>query len=729
MKKFLSWTLLLALLLGLTPAAGAADGADARLSRVTAAVKAALGLDTAAYDSFRGVCDEQELVPVWTLYWTGSGGSLNVEALEDGTVICYRLEREDAQAARPGFGGIPAFPAGSEAAARTAAEAFLQKVLAPGESAEVGESRSGNDLRGSGCYFSGDLLLNGVPSPLSWSLTVGADGQVERFRRDVAENTWLGELPGAAPAVAQSAAAQSLRSTQKLRLEYVRDGDTAVLRYLPEAAHQFYVDAQTGALVDLTELQEDMWKNAPTGGSDNASSAPAAAEDAGEGGLSEAEQAGIAQMAGVLSREDLDRQLRAAAEYGLSRYTLVSARYDQAADGEVRPAANGAQDSAGEEARILCTLRYSRAAQGGQVSTRVFTVDAKTGALAWFYSTAPWRENARAAVSPAQAQAKAEAFLQAYYPDHAAQLALYESTDRTGDGAPFYTFTFARKVNGYFFPGSAYTVGIDAADGAVSSLHFDYDEALTFQDPAGIVSADAALDAWMETYEVRLAYLAVPQPLTGSGEAVQRLRQLGHKSFYVPKLGYGLVRADDVPGIDAKTGQPVRVEEPARTAAYTDVANHWAKAEIERLAQYGVGYESDRFQPRKSLTQLDLVYLLASLEGWRGDPDSAADQERDTAYSIAYELGALTRAERQDAAVLSRAAAVRMLLNAAGYSPAASLQGIYTCNYTDRQSIPASELGYASIAQALGLVGGAYAGTRAATRAEAAVMLARLMDR
>lgn len=57
----------------------------------------------------------------------------------------------------------------------------------------------------------------------------------------------------------------------------------------------------------------------------------------------------------------------------------------------------------------------------------------------------------------------------------------------------------------------------------------------------------------------------------------------------------------------------------------------------------------------------------------------------------------------------------------------AQLEGIFTCAYPDRTSIPADELGYAALAQGLGLVNGAWNGTAAATRGQAAVMLCRLM--
>ena len=717
MKKLLCLLLCTALLAGISiPVLAAEDGADARLARITQAVKSTLELDTERYDSFQGDCYEQELAPTWALRWSGADGSLTVEALEDGTVVSYRLSEPD----QPDVigSGIPAYPAGSAEAVKQSAAAFLAKVLDPSlETVELGDPEGLDQLDRSNYYFSGVILLNGLPSPLHYSLTVRAsDGQVLRFWRDAAATTCLGDIPGASAAVTQDQAAQKLRSTLSLRLEYVLPedgGTTAVLRYLPDNIHEFYVDAQTGALVDLTELEQKMY-GGMKGESANDTAAAEAPAEAGGSGLSEAEQAGIGKLDGVLSQTALDTKLRAVQEYGLGRYTLTSAAY------ELDPGEDG------ESETVLCTLRYSRTAQDS-VFFRTFTVDAHTGVVQRIYSSAPWDDTRSTSLSVSQAQARAEAFLKTYYGDHFAHLALYQTDNETSEGAPAYYFTFARKENGYFFPENAYTIGIDVSDGSVSRLSFQYDEETVFDSPDGVLSAESARDRWMGTYEVALSYLLVPVKLDRSDPAANRLIQMGLEYYYNMKLGYCLDRESYYLGIDAKSGHPIEPEVYQSVPAYSDLAGHWARADIEQLAQYGVGYDADVFQPRKALTQLDLVCLLASLQGYRLNPATDDTQAINEAYAIAYSMGALTRAERQEDALITRGNLVKYLLNSAGYGPVARLEGIFTCSYPDRASIPASDLGYAALAQGLKLIQGAYDGAKNATRAEAAVMLSRLM--
>ena len=728
MKKLLSLLLSVLLLTGAAlPAAAAEEDADVKLTAITQSVKSALALDTEDYSYFQGDYDQQELTALWDLYWDGQTGSLSVSALDDGTIISYyRYDNMDESGSQE---GLPTFPQGDPAKAKAAAQSFLDRVLTPGvESVVLEDPSEPTSLSSTTFRFNGTILLNGLPSPLTYSLTVRAsDNQVTRFWRDAPGTMFLGDIPGADAKTAQADAAAPLKSTLSLRLEYIlpdSDSTQAVLCYLPNSGHEFYVDAQSGKLVDLTALEEEMYRFAGMGGAagdSGAASDTAAAET--EESLSEAEQAGIAQMEGVLSSQALDSALRAVTEYGLASYELVSARFSVGtAEGD-------------EAAPVTCALRYSKSGDKG-VATRSFTVDARTGEVQRLSSYIPWTEDDKAVLTQEEAQAKAEAFLKARFPDRFSHLALYETPGQEAvpldseQSVSAWSFRFARQENGCFFPDQYYTVRVDATDGSVCGLSYYYDEAVTFASPEGVLSADAALDAWMDTYTVTLGYLLVPETLTGSDAVSQRLIQMGFASFYHLKLGYALEREDSLRGIDAKSGEPVGYAWQTADSGltYSDIAGTWAETDVLRLARFNVGYAGGVFQHAKELTQWDLVCLLYSLRYTPIDP-ADPEQDRDGVYAIAYQMGILSREGRDDEAVLTRGELVRYLLDAAGYGSVARLEGIFTCSYTDRAAIPAGELGYAALAQGLGLISGTYNGTAAATRGQAAAMLCRLMER
>lgn len=110
MKKALSLVLALSLLLALSLPAAAEEGAEARLSAVTLAVKETLDLDTEAYSDFSGYPEENALSPHWYLEWYGDGGSLSVTAGEDGRILSY-FRHDDTEYWDRGFRN-PSFPEG-----------------------------------------------------------------------------------------------------------------------------------------------------------------------------------------------------------------------------------------------------------------------------------------------------------------------------------------------------------------------------------------------------------------------------------------------------------------------------------------------------------------------------------------------------------------------------------------------------------------------------------------
>lgn len=744
MKKLLSMLLVLTLLGSLALPAAAEEDASARLTKVTQAVKTRLDLDTDAYEDFHGECYDEELAAIWYLRWENgpNDSSLSIEALEDGTVISYRVNTNDAV---PVYwrGDLPKFPEEQDASAdRETAEAFLKKVLVSNETAELEDRGNQNRLlNDTGSYFTGEILLNGVLSPMTCNLTIEG-GKVVRFNRGVQANTFLGAVPDPKAAADQSGASAELREKLAVRLAYVKaagEEKQAVLRYLPETGlHTFYVDAHSGEVLDITELEKDLRLGGITKNSmaEDSAEAPMAAASGADRGLSSAEQAGVEKLSGVLSAEKLDASLRAVAAYGLDGYTLTSTSYTLETDYMTTSIAKGPDGE--EERKPVCRLRYVLAAEKSDkdgktespedtVKNRTFTVDARTGEVLGLYSSTPWGRDA--VLTEAQALEKAEAFLKTFAPDRT--VVLQKSTANQETKAPYYSFSFSREVNGCPFEANYYNISIDNQDGFLYSLNYIWDEDMTFESPEGVITPAAAKNAWADTYEVKLAYRLVPQVLDGSDPVQARLIAQGIKRYYGLRLTYALNREDYCEGINAKTGEPVYPEKntAGREISYTDVRGHSAQADIEKLARYGVGYASSEFRPGKIMTQWEFVCLLASVNGQCLDPAAASKSDRDYAYDAAYSMGALTRAERSDESAVSRNELVKMLLNAAGYGPAARLKGIYTTSYGDQASIPAGDLGYAAIAQALGLAKETYGAARNASRAEAASMLCRILER
>ncbi len=729
LKKFAAALTAGALTLSLAAPALAVEAADARLAKVTLAVKAILDISD-EYTEFYGEPDETALGTRWSLSWDSDDEQLRITATDEGKVVS--LNRWEKGSLEPVYASQGdrgrKFPPMTMLQAKGYAQAFLDRVLADNE-AVVLEENSSESLSATSYTFQGDVKLNGLASPMSVSVRVRlSDGEITRFwRGDVSD--YAGDPGPAATSTTAEKAREQLKSTLSMRLEYVLDWDgkdgsekKAVLRYLPNSTDEFYVDAATGELVNLTELRDKLRRDYEAGGGVSnkfmASAGDAAAPEAAPT-LTPTELEGVAKLEGVLDKDALDQKIRAWGELGLKDYTLGTASYTVDRD----------------DSSVTARVSYAKNTEEG-IYRRNVAVDAKTGELKSMSGYGPGRyelqiidsdkeEKPLKTISAKNAQAKASAFLTKLWGEQFAKTEAYNAPD-AAEKAIGWSFTFAQKENGYFFPGNSISAQVDA-DGYIVSFSKRFDDEVVFDSADGLISLAAAVDAWCESYPVELAYLAVPIALD-MNEKFELLRNAGYAYYNALKTGYALGAQDGwCSGVDAKTGEVVREKrEEAEKMTYDDLTGHWAKDILDELARFNVGWLGGKAEPDKTLTQLDYLKLLASMDGYTVTERDGEDGW-DWLYDYAYRQGLLTQAERAEDEAVTRAGMVKMLLNSLGYGDVARLPGIFRCDFTDAASIPEADLGYAALAQALGIVSGDgagnYAPPRTSTRAEAAVLV------
>lgn len=737
-RKLLSAVLALTLGMGLAVPALAAGTAEERLVKVTQAVKSTLGVED-EYEEFYGEPNETLLGSRWSLSWTAPDKSLSVTATEEGKVLSMSLWQNSPAAVRRN--GLH-FPAMTLSQAKILADSFLDRVLTEGEEAVYSDGwDSSAGLNVSQYSFGGTIYLNGIPSPLSFRVRVSVDqGAVTYFHRDDPSG-YVGQVPAPTTVTTAEAARALLSENLNFELIYVRDkaDEKAVLRYVPRASDDYYVDAATGELINLTELRR-LLSQGETGADltvKNDMMATPEMTDSNLSQLSPTELEGIAKLEGVLDRDGLDKAARVWTELGLAGFELstVSYRVEREESGispmpiVVNDAARTAEEAKNPaDTRVTAYLTYAKKTGTG-VSRRSLTLDAKTGELQGLsgynsYADEPVK------LTQAQAQARAEAFLAKLWPDQLAKCEVYTSYD-AGRLSDAYSFTFAQKVNGYFFPENALTVRVSADDGAIMAASKGFDDDVEFDEAEGLISLDKAKASWASTYAVELAYLAIPVKLDLLGSDVQPLVKAGYSYYNTLNPGYALGEQSGWGrGVDAKTGEPVmETRSETQTMTYDDLSGHWAESALRELALYNVGWWDGKADPEGKLTQAEYLKLLSSADGYR----FSADQDADSLYAYAYRQGILTEGERDEGKILTRADMVRMLLDSLGYQAVANLPGIFRCDYADADTIPAGHMGYAALAQALGLVvgneKGNYLASAPALRCEAAVLLWRYLSR
>lgn len=728
MKKWISMALSLVLLFGLMVPAAAAESQETRLQEITLKVKEQLGIDTEIYTEFYGELSEGMLRNTWNLSWySPEGFSLEVTASEEGMITSfYRYDVTVSDPYRYFYG--PKLPQKNDGAA-SAAQAFLTQVLETGES--VGELSPYSYRSSANTQFYGTILVNGLPSPFTYRISVrNADQMVTSFSRTT-KNSYTDKVPSATPAAAVEDAATQLATTNTFRLEYVMndEGTMAVLRYLPESKDSYYVDAQSGKLINLTALANALRAGETANADDFAVMTSEEAPMAGAAAdrdayLTETELKGAEQLKDVLPAETLVSILRETyPQLKLDDFSLASISYS-------------VEDKT--EGTIGAYLTMAKA--DGTDTTRYFRyyvdMDGKTGELRSFYSYRS-RESYVTKVSFAEGQTIAESFVAAFDPkttDMTLELTgSYDAAESKYSSAHSYTFT--QKVNGYLFRDNHFRVEVDIETGAVRSLFYSFDHDVVFDTPDGLISESEANRAYYTAFTTRLGYIGVPFSLDPNEPEYKPMIEVGQSYLYELTLAYTEEITDQaVSGVDAKTGKPVYYSYNSETPklTYTDLNGHWAKNQIEALAEEYIGFDGDAFQPGKTLTQVDLVALLMSANGG-GVYDLTDTEAVDALYRYAYSSGLLNYGERNENKIITRAEMVKFVLDISGYGRVARLEGIFTCSFSDAGQIPAEYLGYAAVAQGLGLVqGGAsgeFAPNRTATRAEAAVILYNLMSR
>ena len=177
-------------------------------------------------------------------------------------------------------------------------------------------------------------------------------------------------------------------------------------------------------------------------------------------------------------------------------------------------------------------------------------------------------------------------------------------------------------------------------------------------------------------------------------------------------------------------------------AGYADVpAGHWAYADIEKVTQAGIfqGVDDTRFGMGETMTRAQFVTALGRLFGWESvTPETptfsdCADTTRwyYSAVVTAYANGALPpyASTFRPLDPVTREEMATMIVRALGYTSLAGRLSASQLPFTD----VTTNQGYIAVAYDLGLVngydGGLFLPDQAATREQAAAVLARLYEK
>ena len=688
------------------PDAADTAGLEAELTELILGVKQALQIGEDYEDFTSNYYDG--VTPYWSFGWSSGGDSVNVDVRTDGTVL-NAYHWSDSGDSDRFYGFDPAFPALSREEAEAQAEEWFGRLFPGPETARVDSVTTvlGKD----GCYrFDGTVEKNGLPSPVTFTLCVDSEGFSNFYRSD-SYSGYVGELPAPEASVDEGEAAKSLAEAVELELRYVSDGEGgASLRYVP-VGPTVIVDARTGEAVDMDALYDGVGGASDMNGLYAKGVTEEAAADSGAG-LTEVELASVESYGNILDQGALDAALRDIAALGLEPFTLQRCSY--AMDGEnggVTAIARYAATMTGDVLYGFDGESFAMARDAGADLTiwKYITADAETGALKSVSTTYPFLErDETVSMTPAVRDRAAESFLAQAAPDLAEEAALCELAGYNEDA----TVTYAQVHEGYFYPENYLSVTVNAGTGTVDEFNYAWED-VTFGPAEDVVTAKEAKDAYTNAMEPVLGYVAWPVDVTmGDGAVYAGLLEMGYTYVEELRLGYYFDGAEKALGVDAITGEAVTVEDAAGNIfTYDDLEQTPEAAEIEALAQAGIGFAGGSFLPEAELTQREAVTLLLQADGETVLPGT----EDDDLLERGSWRGFVTAEDWDPDEVVTRMGFIRMVLGASRYGDGARLLNL------------TADEGYNVMALALGMDTDDPDGPL--SRAGAAVILYRFMDR
>lgn len=695
MKRFLTVLIALTLVLGLTMPALAETAMAGDLTEVTLAVKNVLDVpDT--YTNFSSNYNDY-IQKTWSLYWYGDDGSLDVTADENGKVLsAYAYTNRSGGGFFYGFD--PYLPKNGDEA-QAAAMKLLDKLMGEGEEARIESNRY--SLASTGGYsYSGTILLNGLDSPVTFSLYLNEDLTLSTYYRSDSYMGYLGGVPGNTAETTRQDAAALLAGTVKTELYYVLDDSSqARLMYVPVGINTV-VDALSGNVVDMDALYASFGGSGYGNGSMYAMSE--AAYDSGSGrsaGLTEVELASIENYADVMDQDTLDELLRGIGILGLDEgFSLVNCYYTMDQEtGDITASLRYTKTLTSDELYGYSADGYWRYQTWGYDMTisKGISLNAKTGELESVYTYYPLYETDEAASLDSKTlAAKADAFLAEYAAALYAESALCDLTGYNTDNG----YTYVQQVNGYFYPGNSISVAVNAATGTVDSFSYVWDDEVSFAAAQGIVSQEAATEAYIDALSVTLGYIPWPEGVDYGNPIYEAYIDWGYTWVESLRLAWYYDGAEDVIGVDALTGEVKKTDSTDNIFSYDDLDGNAHADAIEALGAAGVGIDGGKFQPRAALTQRVAVKLLLQAEGYQVN-----DWDDETLGSEADYMGFISAEDWDPDAVMTRMDFIKAILRASKYAAAVEVDGIWSVSYSDAADAQ-EDLGYAALAQGLGLV-------------------------
>lgn len=250
-----------------------------------------------------------------------------------------------------------------------------------------------------------------------------------------------------------------------------------------------------------------------------------------------------------------------------------------------------------------------------------------------------------------------------------------------------YAYQYSRVNEKVEYPDNFIYGSVDGVTGKIYSYGSYWDENITFESAKGVITADKAMDYYLnnEDYGLKYEINVINKYDSGYGDGKELYDYTqAYSAEYKVRLVY---RPDIYPSyISPFTGErlnyngEVYTETPPYT--YKDVQNTESNRNILLLSDMNIGFEGEYFLPEKEITIGEMTELLSEVGYYNSETTVNADKT-------------ITREEM-----------AQLLISRIGLGKVAKLQGIYKTGFTDENNIGLDYLGAVALAKGLGIMSG-----------------------
>jgi len=492
--------------------------------------------------------------------------------------------------------------------------------------------------------------------------------------------------------ISRDEAVQSFYKNFGMHLKYADDYSLGekkiILQYEPKMEYGTYISAVDGSVVKQNE--EDTYKFM-------ASDSAANKEESMAGGnrLTEVELKEIEKISGLISADDAEKIVRENEIISLdSGYLLTRSNLNR----DYRNKDNYIYSLRFEKSENNESEKYVSAYSVNA------TLEAKTGKILSFNKNGkyPDEENVKAE----EAKEKAEKAVKVLAPEHFGEKPDFILSE-DNDSKSYYRYN--RYVNDIEYQSNYISVGINLADGSVSSYSIVYEEN-EFISPDGVIPPEEVLQALFS----RIGYSVWYLPVKSDDAYIAVPVYYSYENRFI---------------VDAFSSEVLYNAEEDELVPYTDISGHYAEDAINMLAKFGVGFSGGKFNPDENIKQKDYVALLSAAFSYTQPIIISEKFDYTRYYQRADNNGIVKKEERAPESEIDRMDAVVMLVRAIGAEDIAELETIFVPTFAD----VTDKKGYVAILNGMGVINGDGNGNfnpdHKLSRADAAIILYNYLSR